>query len=73
MKFYALFTVSVSLMGGAACVSTGEETGEQESQDLPWLDRLEYVGIAVEEPGYHVWGSMLVQWLDGRLLVCIFG
>ncbi|WP_404308353.1 glycoside hydrolase family protein [Neorhodopirellula lusitana] len=29
----------------------------QESPSRSWADRLEYVGIAVEEPGYHVWGS----------------
>lgn len=29
----------------------------QEKPNRSWADRLEYVGIAVEEPGYHVWGS----------------
>ena len=29
----------------------------QENSSRSWADRLEYVGLAVEEPGYHVWGS----------------
>lgn len=28
-----------------------------EKVDRSWADRLEYVGVAVEEPDYHVWGS----------------
>ena len=29
----------------------------QEDSSRDWADRLEYVGVAVEEPGYHVWGA----------------
>lgn len=29
----------------------------EESNDRSWSNRLEYVGIAVEEPGYHIWGT----------------
>jgi len=32
--------------------------GQQEmAMDQTWADRLEYAGVAVEEPGYPVWGS----------------
>lgn len=31
-----------------------------------WADRLEYVGIAVEEPDYHVWGSSPVIGPEGK-------
>lgn len=31
-----------------------------------WADRLEYVGIAVEEPNYHVWGSSPVIGPEGK-------
>ena len=31
-----------------------------------WADRLEYVGIAVEEPDYHVWGSSPVVGPEGK-------
>ncbi|MFC7338765.1 glycoside hydrolase family protein [Haloferula chungangensis] len=36
-----------------------------ESRQL-WADRLEYVGIAVEEPDYHVWGSSPVIGPEGK-------
>lgn len=29
----------------------------QQRSDRDWADRLEYVGVAVEESGHHVWGS----------------
>jgi hypothetical protein len=35
--------------------------------DANWSDRLEYVGIAVEEPGFHVWGSSPVIGPEGRV------
>ena len=38
----------------------------QEMLDRSWADRLEYVGIAVEEPGYHVWGSSPVIGPTGK-------
>jgi hypothetical protein len=31
-----------------------------------WADRLEYLGVAVEEPGYHVWGSSPVIGPKGK-------
>jgi hypothetical protein len=34
--------------------------------DRSWVDRLEYVGIAVEEVGYHVWGASPVIGPAGR-------
>ena len=38
----------------------------QETPNRSWADRLEYVGIAVEEPGYHVWGSSPVVGPAGK-------
>jgi len=38
----------------------------QENLDRSWVDRLEYVGTAVEEPGYHVWGSSPVIGPNGK-------
>ena len=38
----------------------------QETPNRQWADRLEYVGIAVEEPGYHVWGSSPVIGPEGK-------
>jgi hypothetical protein len=32
-----------------------------------WANRLEYVGIAVEEPGYHVWGSSPIEGPGGKI------
>lgn len=39
---------------------------EKMATDHTWVDRLEYVGIAVEEPGYHVWGSSPVIGPNGK-------
>jgi len=36
------------------------------AEDRSWADRLEYLGVAVEEPGYHIWGSSPVIGPDGR-------
>jgi hypothetical protein len=36
---------------------SGSLDAEERKLDHVWSDRLEYVGIAVVEPGYHVWGS----------------
>jgi len=41
----------------------GEETLYE---NRSWADRLEYVGVAVEEPGYHVWGSSPVMGPKGK-------
>lgn len=39
---------------------------EKPGVDRSWEGRLEYVGIAVEEPDYHVWGSSPVIGPEGR-------
>ncbi|MFC1762068.1 glycoside hydrolase family protein [Planctomycetota bacterium] len=36
------------------------------ADDRTWVDRLEYVGVAVHEPGYHVWGSSPVIGPEGK-------
>ena len=36
------------------------------ASDRSWANRLEYVGLAVEEPGYHVWGSSPVVGPEGK-------
>ena len=38
-------------------LAIGNTVAGQEGSNRDWADRLEYVGVAVEEPGYHVWGS----------------
>ena len=38
-----------------------------EDLDRAWADRLEYVGVAVVEPGYHVWGSSPVVGPNGKV------
>ncbi|TWT67226.1 glycoside hydrolase family protein [Allorhodopirellula solitaria] len=38
----------------------------QDRKDRSWADRLDYVGVAVEEPGYHVWGSSPVVGPAGK-------
>ncbi|MEO9475978.1 MAG: glycoside hydrolase family protein [Cyclobacteriaceae bacterium] len=36
------------------------------NENRSWADRLEYIGVAVEEPGYHVWGSSPVIGPSGK-------
>ncbi|MDF7824751.1 glycoside hydrolase family protein [Pontiellaceae bacterium B12227] len=38
----------------------------EEHMDRSWANRLEYVGVAVEEPDYHVWGSSPVIGPEGK-------
>jgi len=54
-------TAILSLLGAATVF--GKEKLEQ---NRSWADHLEYVGIAVEEPGYHVWGSSPVIGPEGK-------
>ncbi|WP_145281670.1 glycoside hydrolase family protein [Pirellulimonas nuda] len=55
----ALFCLSLSLT--AASATELPDPGQR-----VWSDRLEFVGVAVEEPGYHVWGSSAVIGLEGK-------
>jgi len=50
----ALLMLATSLVSAQGVSDTAVE---QEDSNRDWADRLEYVGVAVEEPGYHVWGS----------------
>lgn len=43
------------------------KTAADEVLDRAWGDRLEYVGIAVVEPGYHVWGCSPVVGPNGNI------
>jgi len=47
-------------------LALGLSIGICQAEDRSWADRLEYVGIAVEEPGYHVWGSSPVIGPEGK-------
>ncbi|MCM2372820.1 glycoside hydrolase family protein [Rhodopirellula sp. ICT_H3.1] len=40
--------------------------GNETASDSTWANRFEYVGIAVDEPGYHVWGSSPVIGPSGK-------
>ena len=53
MVFAGLFIGAVTVSG-------------QGQSDRSWADRLEYVGVAVEEPDYHVWGSSPVIGPEGK-------
>lgn len=51
LRFIAILLTGLLTATDAATVSG------QDRIDRSWTDRLEYTGVAVEEPGYHVWGS----------------
>ncbi len=51
----------VFLTGASSLSAQGKK-----DTDRSWADRLEYVGIAVEEPGYNVWGSSPVIGPEGK-------
>ncbi len=57
--------MGVLAIGGVALAK--EKKMKIDDLGRAWLDRLEYVGIAVTEPGYHVWGSSPVVGDDGRV------
>ena len=48
------------------CLAVSSAAVAQEDSKISWADRLEYVGVAVEEAGYHVWGSSPVMDSDGQ-------
>jgi hypothetical protein len=54
--------ISTMLILLVALVARGSEM----ASDRSWADRLEYVGVAVEEEGYHVWGSSPVVGPEGK-------
>lgn len=53
------------LSGAPPCISAGE-SGEDYAKDRSWADRIEYVGVAVEEEGYHIWGASPVLGPEGK-------
>ena len=59
MKRFLLMFVGLCLAVSSAAVA-------QDDSKISWADRLEYVGVAVEETGYHVWGSSPVVDSDGK-------
>jgi hypothetical protein len=49
--------------GSGQNVVLGQQTADETRR---WADRLDYIGVAVEEPGCHVWGSSPVTGPDGK-------
>lgn len=39
---------------------------EENIQQTTWSDRLEYIGVCIDEPGYHVWGNSPVIGPEGK-------
>ena len=64
MKKSAMSIIIIMIMIMSSCSPAAQNKKKEINQ--PWSDRLEYVGIAVEEPGYHVWGSSPVIGPDGK-------
>ena len=58
-----------SLVCAVMCVlASMPAMGDQgAAQNSSWADRLMYAGLAVEEPGFHVWGSSPVAGPDGSI------
>jgi len=54
------------LLSGSLVAQNQISGPDSQSVDRSWADRLEYVGIAVEEPGYHIWGSSPVIGPEGK-------
>ena len=61
----AWINVILFLAGLLVTISANTASG-QDHNDRSWADRLEYVGIAVAEPDYHVWGSSPVVGPEGK-------
>ena len=57
---YVVYTILITL-------TTQATQGNEMAQDSSWANRLEYVGIAVDEPGYHVWGSSPLIGPEGKI------
>ncbi|CAA6691634.1 MULTISPECIES: glycoside hydrolase family protein [unclassified Lentimonas] len=49
-----------------ALVRAQHEPEASHASDRSWADRLEYVGVAVEEEDYHVWGASPVIGPEGK-------
>tara|TARA_R110002073_G_scaffold43606_4_gene121591 strand:- start:6806 stop:7867 length:1062 start_codon:yes stop_codon:yes gene_type:complete len=56
----------VLLIFAGLCLAVTTTAVGKENSDRSWADRLEYVGVAVEEPDYHVWGSSPVIGPNGK-------
>lgn len=61
MKIRTLLAIILALAGGRSFAAS-----DGPAVDRSWADRLEYIGIAVVEPGYHVWGSSPILGPDGK-------
>ncbi|MBB3209141.1 hypothetical protein FHS27_004979 [Rhodopirellula rubra] len=47
-------------------ISANTHAEDSMREDRTWADRLEYVSVAVEEPGYHVWCTSPVIGPEGK-------
>ncbi len=65
LEFFVTPVVLWALSLGAP-LTFGEGKESDYAADRSWSDRIEYVGVAVEEEGYHVWGSSPVIGPDGK-------
>ncbi|TWU40109.1 Glycosyl hydrolases family 43 [Novipirellula aureliae] len=63
MKNSVLPLIGLSIV---CTLASADDSSERLSPDRAWADRLEYVGVAVQEPGYHVWGSSPVIGPEGK-------
>ncbi|WP_419194087.1 glycoside hydrolase family protein [Novipirellula herctigrandis] len=58
--------MNLILIAGLLVAIESAMVSGQDHEDRSWADRLEYVGVAVEDPGYHVWGSSPVVGPSGK-------
>lgn len=65
MKKLITHTIAI-LIAGSVLAGNGKKT-EGEPLGRAWADRLEYKGIAIVEPDYHVWGSSPVVGPEGNV------
>ncbi|MDB4384833.1 glycoside hydrolase family protein [Opitutaceae bacterium] len=65
-RFILFAAVFGPLWSGVPAAFGQHDIAELYDKDRSWVDRLEYVGIAVEEEDYHVWGASPVIGPEGK-------
>ena len=62
-----LIFITTAIVVACSVLSSVVKANTTELSDRTWVDRLEYKGIAVIEPGYHVWGSSPIVGANGNV------
>lgn len=61
------FAITIACATAVAAPDTTQAPAKPAKQESPFCKSLEYAGVAVSEPGWHIWGASPVAGKDGKI------